>query len=176
MAYIVVNLVWGDGVVVGGDEVYAVGPVIAADIGWYDVVVIAATNRPDIIDPALLRPGRFDRIILVTAPDQKAREEIFKVHTRNMPLKGVDIKELSKRTEGYVGADIENLCREAAILALRNSDMKAKEVLMVHFEEALLKVAPSVTREIEKEYADLKSHFTSARAKQMKEDKPAYLG
>ncbi|MGC9097128.1 MAG: ATP-binding protein, partial [Infirmifilum sp.] len=71
------------------------------------VVVIAATNRPDIIDPALLRPGRFDRLIYVPPPDEKARLEIFKVHTKRMPLaEDVDLAELAKRTEGYTGADI----------------------------------------------------------------------
>jgi transitional endoplasmic reticulum ATPase len=141
----------------------------------HDVVVIAASNRPDIIDPALLRPGRFDRIILVPAPDKKEREKIFKVHTKGMPLKGVDLKELADETEGYVGADIESLCREAAILALRK-DIKAKEVTMKHFEEALKKVPPSVSKDIEKAYEELQDTFTSARAKQMKEEKPAYMG
>ncbi len=84
------------------------------------VVVIGATNRPDIIDPALLRPGRFDRLILVPAPDEKARLEIFKVHTRRVPLAGdVDLRELAKKTEGYTGADIAALVREAALIAMR---------------------------------------------------------
>jgi transitional endoplasmic reticulum ATPase len=81
-----------------------------------DVVVIAATNRPDVIDTALLRPGRFDRIILVGIPDKTAREQVFKVHSAGMPLaKDVDMKTLVDKTEGYVGADIEAVCREAAI-------------------------------------------------------------
>ncbi|WP_456419808.1 CDC48 family AAA ATPase [Methanocaldococcus infernus] len=85
-----------------------------------DVVVIAATNRPDIIDPALLRPGRLDRIILVPVPDEKARLDIFKIHTRGMSLaEDVDLEELAKKTEGYTGADIEAVCREAAMLAVR---------------------------------------------------------
>ncbi|MBW3022777.1 CDC48 family AAA ATPase, partial [Candidatus Woesearchaeota archaeon] len=109
-----------------------------------DVIVVAATNRPDMIDTALLRPGRFDRIILADVPDEKARVEIFKVHTEKMPLKNVNVKELAKKTEGYVGSDIEAICREAAILALRK-DMKAKEVTMDNFEDALKKVRPSVT-------------------------------
>ncbi|ACV24570.1 CDC48 family AAA ATPase [Methanocaldococcus fervens] len=87
-----------------------------------DVVVIAATNRPDIIDPALLRPGRLDRVILVPVPDEKARLDIFKIHTRGMNLaEDVDLEELAKKTEGYTGADIEALCREAAMLAVRKS-------------------------------------------------------
>ncbi len=87
-----------------------------------DVVVIAATNRPDILDPALLRPGRFDRKIYVPPPDEEARYEIFKVHTRGMPLaEDVDLKELAERTKFYTGADIEAVCKEAAILAMREA-------------------------------------------------------
>ncbi len=87
-----------------------------------DVVVIAATNRPDILDPGLLRPGRFDRKIYVPPPDKKARLEIFKVHTRGMPLADdVDLEELAERTEYYTGADIEAICKEAAILAMREA-------------------------------------------------------
>ena len=117
-----------------------------------NVVVIAATNRPDLIDPALLRPGRFDRLVLVPAPDKKARLEIFKIHTRNMPLaKDVDLETLAAETEGYVGADIAALCREAAMLALRK-DIKAKEVRMEHFREAMKKVRPTITPDIVKSY------------------------
>jgi transitional endoplasmic reticulum ATPase len=122
-----------------------------------------------------LRPGRFDRIILTPVPDEKTRLEIFKMHTKNMPLKDVKIEMLAKKTEGYVGADIEAVCREAAMLALRK-DMKARELTTKDFEEALKVVRPSATKEIEKEYKDLKDHFTSARAKEMKEEKPSYFG
>ena len=94
-----------------------------------DVVVIAATNRPDIIDPALLRPGRLDRVILVPVPDEKARLDIFKIHTRGMNLaEDVSLEELAKKTEGYTGADIEALCREAAMLAVRESIGKPWEI------------------------------------------------
>jgi transitional endoplasmic reticulum ATPase len=115
------------------------------------VVVIGATNRPDMIDPALLRPGRIDRQILVPAPEEQARLEIFKIHTASMPLKGVDIKDLAKRTEGFSGADIEALCREAAMNALREN-MKAKEVTRKNFEDALEKITPSLSRELESHY------------------------
>ena len=140
-----------------------------------DVVVIAATNRPDMLDTALLRPGRFDRIILTPAPDKKTREEIFKVHTKGMPLKDVKIEELAEKTEGYVGADIEAICREAAIFALRK-DIKSTKVSMKNFEQALNKVNPSITKEIEKAYEDIRKHFKSARAKEMEEEKPSYMG
>jgi len=117
----------------------------------HDVVVIGATNRPDILDPALLRPGRFDRQLFVPAPDEKARLEIFKVHTKNMPLRGVDLKKVAKKTEGYSGADIEALCREAGLNALREN-MNSKEVSAKHFERAMEKARPSITPEITKFY------------------------
>jgi len=141
----------------------------------HDVVIIAATNRPDMIDPALLRPGRFDRIILTPVPDKKTRKKIFEVHTKGMPLKNVNIEALAEETAGYVGADIEAICREAAILALRK-DMKAKEITMSNFKEALKEVRPSVTKEIEKAYESLKDQFKAATAKQMKEESPSYFG
>ena len=139
-----------------------------------DVVVIAATNRPDIMDPALLRPGRFDRLILAPIPDKKARELIFSIHTKNMPLKTVNVKLLAEKTEGYVGADIEAVCREAAIDALRK-DVKAKEVTMANFESALKRVRASVVKEVEKKYAKLKEELSTARAKEINEQ-PGYFG
>ena len=105
-----------------------------------DVAVIAATNRVDIMDPALLRPGRFDRHVKVDDPDENARLEIFKVHTKNMPLADdVDLEYLAKNTEKYVGADIEAVCREAVMLTLRN-DIQADKVKMEQFKEAMKKV------------------------------------
>lgn len=140
------------------------------------VVVIAASNRPDIIDTALLRPGRFDRIILASVPDEKTRLKVFKIHTNNMKL-GDDVKleELAKLTQGYVGADIESVTREAAILTLRE-DMKATQVPMKNFLEALKKVKPSVSKEIEKAYEELQEKFRQARGAEMKANKPSYYG
>lgn len=107
-----------------------------------DVAVIAATNRVDIIDPALLRPGRFDRHIKVDVPDEKARLAIFKVHTKKMPLADdVDIEKLAKDSDGYVGADIEAVCREAVMLTLRDN-IEADDVKMKYFREAMKKVKP----------------------------------
>ncbi|MFT4303089.1 MAG: CDC48 family AAA ATPase [Candidatus Woesearchaeota archaeon] len=140
-----------------------------------DVVVIAATNRPDRLDTALLRPGRIDRIVLLGAPDEQGRLEIFKVHTKNMPLKNVDLKELAAKTEGYVGADIESICREAAMLALRE-DLNVKEISKKYFEAAIKKVRPSVTQQIKEGYEQLKENFTSAAGRQMIEEKPNYFG
>ncbi|QOJ79697.1 CDC48 family AAA ATPase [Infirmifilum lucidum] len=123
------------------------------------VVVVAATNRPDIIDPALLRPGRFDRLIYVPPPDEKARLEIFRVHTRRMPLaEDVDLAELARRTEGYTGADIAAVCREAAMVALRESG-KPTKVAMKHFLKAMEVVRPSVTREDLERYKRITEEF-----------------
>ena len=107
-----------------------------------DVAIIAATNRPDILDAGLMRPGRFDRHIQVKEPDEEARIAIFKVHTKDMPLaSNVDIKKLAKNTDGYVGADIEAVCREAAMLTLRDN-MEASEIPYKYFKEAIDKVKP----------------------------------
>ena len=102
------------------------------------IIMIAATNRPDILDPALLRPGRFDRQVTVGAPDVKGREEILKVHTKGKPLADeVDLSILAKRTPGFSGADIENLANEAALLAVRN---EKKIIGMPEFEEAITRI------------------------------------
>ena len=102
------------------------------------IVMIAATNRPDILDPALLRPGRFDRQIMVGAPDIKGREEILKVHTKKKPLRDdVKLDILAKRTPGFSGADLENLTNEAALLAVRRDK---KQISMSEMEEAITKV------------------------------------
>ena len=102
------------------------------------IIMIAATNRPDILDPALLRPGRFDRQITVGAPDVKGREEILKVHTSKKPLApDVDLKVLAKRTPGFCGADLENLANEAALLAVRR---EKKLISMGEMEEAITRV------------------------------------
>ena len=127
-----------------------------------NVVVIAATNRPDLLDPALLRPGRFDRLIYVSPPDLETRKEILKVHTRNKPLaEDVDINRLAELTEGYTGADLEALCNTAAMLAIQELISKypnpedAKKhvdqlkISMKHFNEAMKKVGPSLAGKLE---------------------------
>ncbi len=102
------------------------------------VIILAATNRPDILDPALLRPGRFDRRVVVGLPDIKGREEILKVHSRGKPLgPDVDLKDLAKSTPGFTGADLENLLNESALLAARKGK---KEITMVEIKEATFKV------------------------------------
>ncbi|MBS3064413.1 MAG: CDC48 family AAA ATPase [DPANN group archaeon] len=117
-----------------------------------DVVVIAATNRPELIDPSLIRSGRFDRSILIVPPVKEAREEILKVHTKDMPLaKDVLIRDIAERTEGYSGADLEGVCREAAMMALREN-LDAKDVTSKHFDIALENVKPSLEKEETERY------------------------
>ena len=118
------------------------------------VVVIGATNRPEIVDPALLRPGRFDRLLLVEAPDLAARQAILEIHTADMPLGKVKLDYFAKETDGYTGADLDGLVREAGMLALRE-DPEADEVTQAHFLAALEKVSPSVTEDTVKYYVDL---------------------
>ncbi|HDN75679.1 MAG TPA: AAA family ATPase, partial [Acidilobales archaeon] len=119
-----------------------------------NVVVIAATNRPDLVDPALLRPGRFEKLIYVPPPDLKARIEILKVHTRKVPLsKDVDLGRIAELTEGYSGADLAALVREAALTALRE-DINARHVTMEHFMKALKVVPPSLTKDMIKFYEE----------------------
>ncbi|ORE05740.1 AAA-domain-containing protein [Rhizopus microsporus var. microsporus] len=108
------------------------------------VLVIGATNRPDMLDAALMRPGRFDQIIYVPPPDEEARLEILKIHTRNMPLSSdVDLINIAKRTEYYTGADLQNVCREAAMEALR-AHTDTPYVAMSHFNSSLSIIPPSL--------------------------------
>ena len=125
-----------------------------------DVTVIAATNRPDIIDPALLRPGRFDRLIYIPPPDKEARREIFRIHTRKKPLgDDVNIDELAEKTEGYTGADIAAVCNEAVMAAIREyiqdgkfdkEKLKNLKIYKRHFEEALKIVKPLTKEELQR--------------------------
>ena len=134
------------------------------------VLVIAATNRPDMVDPALLRAGRFDKLILVPVPDERTRLEILKVHTKSMPLDGdVSISELAKEIEGYTGADIEGLCREAALSALREN-RKAKKVSMKHFEEAKKSVHPSMDEETARVYERMGQEMEKGISKKEREE------
>jgi transitional endoplasmic reticulum ATPase len=195
------------------------------------VVVIGATNKPDMLDAALLRPGRFDRLLLTPAPDEGSRFKIFKIHTRNMPIKvtaaesreisrefehaRIDLEKqkmeiimqstkggsvyqsnwnqhdenekkptgkikdfsdkdkllylLSLNTEGYSGADIEGLCREAAMLALRG-DIASSVVTKKHFEEAMKEIAPTITKDLIQHYERLKETRTSDIYKTDKKD------
>ena len=121
------------------------------------VVVIGATNRPNLIDPALLRPGRFDELIYVAVPDGKGRRHILGIHTANMPLgPEVDLDDMAARTERFTGADLEDLVRRAGLFALRES-LEAKIITADHFEHALKETRASVTPEMEREYEEIRS-------------------
>ncbi|VVB75304.1 VCP-like ATPase [Candidatus Tiddalikarchaeum anstoanum] len=140
-----------------------------------NVIIIAATNRPDLVDSAMMRPGRLDRLILVPPPDEKARLTIFKVHTHGMPLdKDVDIEELAKATENYSGADIEGLCREAAMLALRE-DIKCDKVKKLHFDKALKNSKPSIDPSEVKLYKGFSEHQKELTKEEVKKGL-SYLG
>ncbi|KAJ2160667.1 hypothetical protein GGF46_002098 [Coemansia sp. RSA 552] len=124
------------------------------------VLVVGATNRIDMIDAALLRPGRFDRVIYVPPPDRIARKEILRIRAGSMPLADdVDPDSLAGRTEGFSGADMTNLCREAALLALR-ADMGAQTVDMRHFEAALRLAQPSLSPELLAYYTEMQQAYT----------------
>ncbi len=130
-----------------------------------DVVVLAATNRPELIDRALLRTGRFDRWVFIDSPDEKSRLAIFELYTvkAGMPLAAdVDLHELARMTENYVGADIEAVCREAAMRALRE-DINAQQVARRHFMDALTSIQASVTKEIIENYRKLDKELRRAR-------------
>jgi transitional endoplasmic reticulum ATPase len=129
-----------------------------------NVVVIAATNRPDIIDPAALRPGRFDRLIYVPDPDERTRVQILKIHTKSVPFaEGVSLEDFAKRTLGYSGADLQALCREAGMIALRHN-IEAKEVSLRDFEEAMEKIKPSLSPDMENAYLGFAKRFRKERA------------
>ncbi len=119
------------------------------------VIVIAASNRPALLDPALLRPGRFDDLVYVPVPGREGRLHILRIHTSSMPLHdGVDLEQFAERTQGYTGADLEDLVRRAGLEALRE-EISSDIVEARHFEAALKETRASVTKEMEKEYEEL---------------------
>lgn len=133
----------------GDREVHRTLMQLLAEVDGFDprgeVRILAATNRPDILDQALLRPGRFDRLIQFPMPDERAREAIFKIHTRGMSLdEGVDLKLLARRTEGATGADIKAICTEAGMFAIRE---ERELITLKDFEKAITKVLPAARRE-----------------------------
>lgn len=140
----------GVGGVAGHDEREQTLNQLLVEMDGFDptvgVVLMAATNRPEILDPALLRPGRFDRHILVDRPDKKGREGILKVHLKNIKVaEDVDVETIANMTSGMVGADLANLVNEAALLAVRR---KKKKVTMKEFEEAVERVMQVLKRKI----------------------------
>ncbi|HXU95958.1 MAG TPA: CDC48 family AAA ATPase [Candidatus Nitrosotalea sp.] len=140
------------------------------DGGSSRVVVLGISNRPDLIDPSLIRPGRLDLVIFVPPPDEKGRFEIIKLMTKLMPLSGeIDLKEIAVATKGYSGADLVAVCREAAVNAMRNNSPK---ISSVDFSTALKNVKPSITKGVEDWYSTVKDNITFALPKPM--DKAFY--
>ncbi|MAU85184.1 MAG: ATPase [Euryarchaeota archaeon] len=126
--------------------------------GMEGVIVVAATNRPEMIDPALLRSGRFERVMHVPPPDPEALKAILKIHTENMPLGKFSLDEIASKLENYTGADIEAVCREAGLIAMRAD---RKTVSKKHFEEAVERVRPTVTDEMMLYYNRMEDLLTS---------------
>ncbi|AKQ41279.1 Cell division cycle protein [Aurantiacibacter atlanticus] len=124
------------------------------------IVVIGATNRPTLVDPALLRPGRFDELVYVGAPDAKGREHILKIHTANMPLAGdVDLSTIAEKAERFTGADLEDVVRRAGLNAIRRSDGAPDVVTAADFAEALDDSRATVTAKMESEYSKMKGEL-----------------
>ncbi|MDC3298300.1 CDC48 family AAA ATPase [Candidatus Poseidoniaceae archaeon] len=122
------------------------------------VIVVAATNRPEMIDPALLRSGRFERVLHVPPPDKGARDAIMQIHAEGMPLSAFSMKDILGGMEGFTGADIEAVCREAALIAMRAGK---KKVTKGHFEDAITRVRPTVTPEMLEYYSKMEERLTS---------------
>ena len=128
------------------------------------IVIIASTNRPDIVDPAFLRPGRFDRLIFVEAPDFEARLKILEVHTKEMPLDDeVSLKKLAQMTEGYSGADLENVCREAGMQAIREEMENLEKIMNKHFEFALTKIKSTLPKTMIEKYENMAKEIIGSR-------------
>ncbi len=127
------------------------------------VVVIGATNRPTFMDPALLRPGRFDELVYVTVPDTGGRRRILSIHTAKMPLaKDVDLDDVAERTDRFTGADLEDVVRRAGLFALREGDADVSEVNMGHFNQALKASRATVTEAMEEEYRTIETKLKTA--------------
>ena len=122
------------------------------------VIIVAATNRPEMIDPALLRSGRFERVLHVPPPDKPAREVIMQIHSKDMPLSSFSMKDVLGGMEGFTGADIEAVCREAALIAMRAGK---KKVNKGHFEDAITRVRPTVTPDMLEYYSKMEERLTS---------------
>ncbi|MHA1719074.1 MAG: CDC48 family AAA ATPase [Promethearchaeota archaeon] len=134
------------------------------------VIIVASTNRPDILDPALLRPGRFDRIVYVPSPDKKGRRKILDVHTRNMPISDElksKLGELAEQSEGYSGADLENVVREAGMQAIREKLEDFEQVELSNFEFAFKKIPPSLTPKLIQKYNEIAAKLSQQRIRTM---------
>ncbi len=151
------------------------------------IIVIGATNRPDMLDPAVLRPGRFDRFILVDVPDEESRLKILEVHTKNTPLaEDISLKDMAKLTEGFVGADIHSLVIEAGMNSIRRhflvtkkNSIKKDDVFVVtkqDFQEAFKRVKPSVSADYAKMYKKIEENYLQVAKTGGSDNKPIYTG
>ena len=141
-----------------------------------NVMVIGATNRPDMIDPALIRSGRFDRLVMIGSPGEEGREQILNIHTTGMPLApDVSLREIAEITEGYVGSDLESIAREAAIEALRE-DGDAEEVEMRHFRKAMESVRPTISEDLLNYYEQMEEQFKGGSREQFTERRDGRIG
>ena len=139
------------------------GPISRKSAGNSGVIIVGITNRPDLVDPSLLRPGRLDLIIYIGQPDDQARLEILKIVTQPMPLEGdVDLAAISQATKNFSGADLQALCREAAVGAMQN---RARRVSNADFARASRAVRASITKEVEEWYESIKKSLTYALPK-----------
>ncbi len=136
------------------------------------VIVIAATNRPEMIDPALLRSGRFERVLHIPPPDEKSLKAILRIHGGKMPLGKFDLESLAKKLDNYTGADVEAICREAALIAIRAG---RKSVSKKHFEEAITRVRPTITPQMLEYYEKLEERLSSG-LESVKRNTDALLG
>ncbi len=126
--------------------------------GMEGVIVVAATNRPEMIDPALMRSGRFERVLHIPPPDRESRAAILQIHAKKMPLGKFKIDDLAGTMENYTGADIEAVCREAALISMRDG---RKTVSKKHFDKAIEMVRPTVTDEMMQYYSKMEENLTS---------------
>ena len=138
-----------------------------------NVIFIAATNRPDLLDAGILRPGRIDKLVKVGAPDKKARLSILKVHAKSISEKkmlsdDIDLEAIAAKTEGFSGADLEGLIRESALLSLKENKLKPTPVSKEHIAAVLKKMKPSVSEETEEAYDEFKENYSTYR--------PSYVG
>ena len=126
------------------------------------IIIIAATNKPELVDPALLRPGRFDKVMYVPPPGPRDRMEILKIHMKGKPTGGkINVKEIAELTDGYSGADIANLCRECATQAMRRalSTKRSTTISMDDFRDMIEILKPSISKKMQKDYIELQSHY-----------------
>jgi transitional endoplasmic reticulum ATPase len=123
------------------------------------ILIIGATNRPELLDPAIMRPGRFDRLLYIPPPNYEERMAILKVHTKNMPIaEDVDLSEIAKQTEYFTGADLQNLCREAALLSLREN-FDDRNIRAIHFNNALKTTAPTMSKQLQEHFDNLSQNL-----------------